>query len=101
MFVAIIHVHVKLEFIELFKAITQDNASNSIKEPGVARFDVYQQSDDPARFMLVEIYKSEQAPERHRETAHYARWRDKSAEMMAEPRSRVTYDIIYPPMAEW
>jgi autoinducer 2-degrading protein len=96
MFVAMVHVHVKKEFIEAFKIATLDNASNSIKEAGVARFDVYQQGDDPTRFTLVEIYRTEEAPTHHRETAHYARWRDTVAEMMVEPRTRTTYNIIYP-----
>jgi len=101
MLVAIVHAHVKPEYIEAFKTATLDNASNSINEPGVARFDVYQQSDDPGRFSLVEIYKSEDDPARHRETAHYARWRDTVAEMMAEPRTRITYNIVFPPVSEW
>jgi autoinducer 2-degrading protein len=101
MLVAIVHAHVKPEYIEAFKTATLDNASNSINEPGVTRFDVYQQSDDPGRFSLVEIYKSEDDPARHRETAHYARWRDIVAEMMAEPRTRITYNIVFPPVYEW
>ena len=101
MLVAIVHAHVKPEYIEAFKTATLDNASNSINEPGVARFDVYQQSDDPGRFSLVEIYKSEDDPARHRETAHYARWRDTVVEMMAEPRTRITYNIVFPPPSEW
>jgi autoinducer 2-degrading protein len=100
MFVAMVHAHVKTEFIENFKIATHDNARNSIKEPGVARFDVYQQMDDPGRFTLVEIYRSEDAPIHHRETAHYLRWRDAVAEMMVEPRTRVTYNILFPPEAE-
>jgi (4S)-4-hydroxy-5-phosphonooxypentane-2,3-dione isomerase len=98
MLVVIVHVHIKFEYIEAFKIATLDNASNSIKEPGVARFDVYQQSDDPTRFSLVEIYRSDDDPARHRETAHYARWRDAVVEMMAEPRTRLTYNIVYPPV---
>jgi len=101
MLVAIVHVHVKPEFIDSFKTATLDNASNSVNESGVARFDIYQQSDDPSRFSLVEIYRSEDAPAKHRETAHYARWRDTVAEMMVEPRTRITYDIVYPTTSEW
>jgi quinol monooxygenase YgiN len=101
MLVAIIQVHVKSECIQSFKLATLDNANNSITESGVSRFDVYQQSDDPTRFSLVEIYKTEDDPAKHRETAHYARWRDTVAEMMAEPRTRITYNIVFPPTAEW
>jgi autoinducer 2-degrading protein len=101
MLVAIINVHVIPEYIEGFKTASLDNASNSIKESGVIRFDVYQQSDDPSKFTLVEIYKSDDDPARHRETAHYARWRDAVAEMMAEPRRRTTHNVIFPPESEW
>ena len=101
MLVAIINVHVKPDHIEGFKNASLDNASNSIKEPGVIRFDVYQQSDDPSRFSLIEIYKTDDDPARHRETAHYARWRDTVAEMMVEPRTRSTHRIIFPPESEW
>lgn len=100
MFVAMVHVHVKSDYIEEFKVATHDNASNSIKEPGVARFDFYQQIDDPTRFTLVEIYRSEEAPVHHRETPHYLRWRDRVAEMMVEPRTRILYNIIFPSEAE-
>ena len=101
MLVAIVTAHVKSDNIEAFKTATLDNASNSIKEPGVVRFDVYQQTDDPTHFTLVEIYRTEDDPARHRETAHYLRWRDAVANMMAEPRSRTTYSIIFPPLSEW
>ena len=100
MFVAMVHVHVKPEFIEAFKVATLNNASNSVNEIGVARFDVYQQREDPTRFTLVEIYRSEEAPVHHRQTAHYLRWRDTVDEMMLEPRTRDTYNIVYPSEAE-
>jgi len=96
MFVVIVQAHVKPEFVEDFKSATMDNASNSIKEAGVARFDVYQERDDPTRFSLIEIYRTEDAPFKHRETAHYIRWRDKVADMLVEARTRVTYDILFP-----
>jgi len=101
MLVAIVNAHVKPEYIDAFKIATLDNASNSIQEPGVIRFDVYQQTEDPSRFTLVEIYRTENDPARHRETAHYVRWRDAVANMMAEPRSRTTSSIIFPPPSEW
>jgi (4S)-4-hydroxy-5-phosphonooxypentane-2,3-dione isomerase len=101
MFVVIVHARIKPESIEAFKDATQDNASNSIQEPGIARFDVYQQADDPTRFTLIEIYHSEDAPSKHRETTHYARWSTAVNDMMAEPRTKTTYNILYPPVSEW
>jgi autoinducer 2-degrading protein len=101
MLVAIINAHVKDDNIDQFRNATLDNAGHSIKEPGVIRFDVYQQTDDPSRFTLVEIYKTPDDPARHRETAHYLRWRDTVADMMAEPRTRNTYTVVFPPEDAW
>lgn len=100
MIVAMINVHVKPEYVDAFTSAIRENANNSIKEPGVARFDVYQQSDDPARFALIEIYRNEEAVTHHRESAHYIRWRDTVTEMMAELRVRTTYNIVFPTEAE-
>jgi quinol monooxygenase YgiN len=96
MLIVQVHVKVKPEFIEAFKEATITNARSSVQEPGIARFDVIQQADDPACFILVEVYRSNEATLRHKETAHYANWRDKVAAMMAEPRSSVKYSNIYP-----
>ena len=99
--IVLVHVHVKPEFVEAFKEASIDNASNSVKEPGIARFDVIQQSEDPTRFILVEIYKTADAPAAHKETAHYAKWRDTVAEMMAEPRQGIKYANIFPTDENW
>ena len=96
-----VHVNVKPEFLEDFKQATIENARNSVKEEGIARFDVIQQTDDPTKFILVEIYKTAQAPAAHKETAHYARWRDTVVEMMAEPRQGVKYVNVFPDDASW
>ena len=96
-----VHVHVKPEFVEAFKQATIENASNSVKEEGVARFDVIQLADDPTRFILVEVYKSVEASAAHKETAHYAKWRDTVAEMMAESRQGIKYGNIFPEDTGW
>ena len=96
-----VHVRVKPECVEAFKAATLENARNSVQEPGIARFDVIRQSGDPARFILVEVYRTPQAPAQHKETAHYATWRDTVAEMMAEPRTAVKYSNIFPADEGW
>ncbi len=96
-----VHVHVKPEFVEAFKQATLENASNSVLEEGIARFDVLQQNDDPTRFILVEVYKTVEAPAAHKETAHYAKWRDTVAEMMAEPRQGIKFNNIYPEDSGW
>ena len=93
--------NVKPEFVEAFKQATIENARTSVKEAGIARFDVIQQTDDPTKFILVEIYKTAPAPAAHKETAHYARWRDTVAEMMAEPRQGVKYVNVFPDDASW
>ena len=82
----IVHVsaRVKPESVEAFRQATIENAQNSIQEPGIARFDVVQQRDDTTRFVLVEVYQNEEAAAAHKETAHYQKWREAVAEMMAE-----------------
>ena len=101
MFIVHVHVHVKPECVEQFRRATLENARNSIAEPGVARFDVLRQMDDPARFLLVEVYRAPEDADRHKETAHYQTWRDTVAEMMAEPRSSVKYANVFPNDAGW
>lgn len=96
-----VHVRVKPDQIEAFKAATLANARASVQEPGIARFDVVQQSDDPTRFILVEVYRTPAAPAAHKETAHYATWRDAVAPMMAEPRSSVKFANVFPEDAKW
>jgi quinol monooxygenase YgiN len=99
----IVHVHVQVrpDCVDAFKRATLDNAAASIGEPGVVRFDVIQSRDDPTRFVLVEIYRDDQAPARHKETAHYATWRDGVAELMAAPRSSVKYEALFPEPTRW
>ncbi len=101
MLVVHVHVRVKPECIDAFKSATLANASASVREPGVARFDVMQQADDPTRFVLVEAYRNAKAPGAHKETAHYALWRDTVASMMAEPRTSVKYANMFPPDDQW
>ena len=101
MLIVHVHVHVKPEMVEAFKEATIENARNSVREPGIARFDVIQQQDDPARFILVEVYRTPEDAARHKETAHYPVWRDKVAEMMAEPRQGIKYNNVFPDDAGW
>lgn len=101
MLVVHVFVHVKPECVADFIAATRENARNSVQEPGIARFDVVQQQDDPTRFVLVEAYRTPEAPAAHKETAHYAAWRDTVAPMMASPRSSVKFTSLFPDDAGW
>ena len=101
MFIAHVFVHVKPNQVEAFKVASLENARNSVQEPGISRFDVLQQQDDPTRFVLVEVYRTPNDPAKHKETAHYAQWRDTVADMMAEPRSAVKYDNRFPDDEGW
>jgi autoinducer 2-degrading protein len=96
-----VHVRVKPECIDAFIEASLNNARSSVLEPGVARFDVIQQTDDPAQFVLVEVYRSSEDPARHKETAHYQLWRDTVAELMAEPRKGIRYENRFPEDPEW
>ena len=101
MYIVHVFARVKPDHVEAFRAATVENARNSVREPGVARFDVIRQQDDPARFVLVEVYRTSEDPARHKETAHYKKWRDAVADMMAEPRSAVKYTEVFPDEAGW
>jgi quinol monooxygenase YgiN len=96
-----VHVHVKAECIEAFAGASVENARCSIQEPGIARFDILQRTDDPARFILVEVYRTVEAAAAHKATPHYALWRDTVAEMMAEPRTSVKYANRFPDDDVW
>ena len=101
MFLVLVYAHVKNESIEAFKAASLENARNSVKEPGIARFDVIQAQHDPAHFLLYEAYQDEAAAAAHKETAHYKTWRDAVADMMAEQRRGVKYNSLFPDDANW
>jgi quinol monooxygenase YgiN len=96
-----VHIRIKPEHIDAFKAATIENATNSLKEPGVARFDFIQQADDPTRFVLTEVYRSPDDVARHRESAHYNAWAATVADMFAEPRTRTFYTNVFPADAGW
>lgn len=96
MLVVHVHVHVRPDCVEAFKTATLANAAASLREPGIARFDVMQQADDPTRFVLVEAYRTPAAPAAHKDTAHYATWRDTVAPMMAEPRASQKFANLFP-----
>lgn len=93
--------NVKADKVDSFKALTLENARQSIQEPGIARFDIIQQQDDPTRFVLVEVYRTTEDPARHKETAHYQKWRDAVADLMAEPRRSAKYSNIFPDDQDW
>lgn len=96
MLIVHVHIQVKPDSVEAFKSACIENSRNSLQEPGIARFDVLQQQDDPTRFMLVEIYRTAEAPAAHKQTAHYQKWADTVSDMMAVPRSSVKFDKVYP-----
>lgn len=101
MHVVHVHVHVKPETVAGFRQATIENARASVQEPGIARFDVVQQQDDATRFVLIEVYRTPDAPAAHRATAHYAKWRDTVEPMMAEPRQRAQFDAVFPDPQSW
>ena len=101
MLIVHVHVHVKPESVEEFTQATLENARASVQEPGIARFDVMQLEDDATRFVLTEVYRTPEAPAAHRETAHYAKWRDTVAPMMAGLRERALYKAVFPDPQGW
>src|SRR5262249_18498918 len=96
-----VYITVKPDCVEDFKQATIENARASRKEPGIARFDLLQQSDDPTKFVLVEVYRSVAAPAAHKETKHYAAWRERAEPLMAAPRTRQQYTNVSPGDEGW
>ena len=96
MYIVQVHVTVEEDAVQLFKTATVENAKNSIKEPGIAKFDVLQQKDDPSRFVLIEVYQDEEAAMAHKRTEHYLEWRSVVEDLMAEPRYSIKYTNVFP-----
>jgi quinol monooxygenase YgiN len=101
MLVVHVFVHVKSDQVEAFRAASIENAKESVREMGIARFDVIQQQEDPTRFVLVEVYRAPSDPARHKETTHYQIWLDAVESMMAEPRTSVKYNSVFPGQDGW
>jgi (4S)-4-hydroxy-5-phosphonooxypentane-2,3-dione isomerase len=101
MLIVHVHIHVRTESVQAFCEATIENARNSVRESGIAKFDVVQQIDDPTRFVLVEAYHDEAATKAHKETPHYVKWRDTVASMMAETRTSVKFTNLFPDDQEW
>lgn len=96
MTVTLVHVQVKPEFIQLFIETTRENHQKSVLESGNFRFDILQDAEDPGKFVLYEAYASEEAVKAHKETAHYAKWRDTVSDWMAKPRQGVKHQLLFP-----
>jgi (4S)-4-hydroxy-5-phosphonooxypentane-2,3-dione isomerase len=96
MLVVQVYLKIKEKDILSFIDATKENASKSLKEPGIIRFDVQQNLEDPHQFLLTEIYKNIEATLDHKKTAHYKKWRFSVENMMAEPRYSVKYHKIFP-----
>ena len=96
MLILIVHIHIKTDRVEAFREATMENGRNSLQEPGIVRFDVLQQTDDPTRFVLYEVYRDSAASAAHKETAHYHAWIAKVDDMFAEPRTRALYTNVFP-----
>jgi quinol monooxygenase YgiN len=101
MLIVHVHVRVKPDSVADFRQATIENARSSVQESGIARFDVVQQQDDATRFVLIEVYRTPEAATAHKDTAHYAKWRDAVAPMMAEPRQSRKYDTVFPDPQDW
>ena len=101
MFIVHVFVQVKRDRVDEFVKASLENARNSVQEQGIARFDVIQQQDDETRFVLVEVYRTPDDAVKHKETAHYGKWRDTVADMMAEPRKGIKYDNLFPDDSGW
>jgi quinol monooxygenase YgiN len=101
MLILVVHIRIKAEHVEAFREATIENARHSLQEPGVAQFDCLQQTDEPTRFVLYEVYRDSAATVAHKATAHYGTWLAKVDHMFAEPRTRALYQNVYPADQDW
>ena len=101
MYIVLVNVRVKPDQVDAFKFVSMDNARDSRMESGIARFDVIQQADDPTRFVLIEAYRTSDDPAKHKETAHYNRWREAVEPLLAEPRTRTVFASVFPEDQDW
>jgi len=99
--IVVVNVAVKPECVEAFKEASKANSAGSLGEPGVLRFDVLQQHDDPTKFVLYEVYRTPEAVAAHKETAHYLLWRDTVGPMMAAPRVGARFVNVAPADSAW
>lgn len=95
MHIILVSVRVKPAQIDAFRLVASENAQKSLTEPGLIHFDVLQQSDDPTRFTLYEVYRDDAARDAHRETAHYGEWREAIKSLLAEPLEIVQYEAVH------
>lgn len=101
MLIYMVHVNVRDGDIQAFIKATTENAKKSINEPGIIRFDICQQDEDPKRFLMIEVYKDKDAVDAHKATSHYLKWRDAVEPMMADKRLGVRYKEIFPDISSW
>ena len=101
MFIVHVNIQIRPGSEDAFIEASLANGRQSVQEPGIARFDVLRDTADPSRFLLVEVYRHPDDQLRHRETAHYAVWRDTVADMMAVPRVASKYQNLFPDDGGW
>lgn len=101
MLIVQVSIQVKSDCIDAFIEATRANASASVNEPGIARFDFTQRTDDPTQFQLLEVYRDHDAPAAHKATEHYQTWRDTVASMMAAPRESAKFHNLFPDDKGW
>lgn len=101
MHVLLVSIRVKPENSEQFIQVTRENVRETLKEPGVLRFDLLRQADDPGHFVLFEVYRKAEDHAQHRETEHYKRWNAVADPMMTEARTRVIYESVFPKESGW
>ena len=101
MLVVHVYIEVKPNRIKDFIEASIMNARESLKEPGIARFDLLQDKENPRKFVLNEVYRTNEAPASHKQTAHYKQWNEAVAEMMAGARKKRIYDNVFPQDGEW
>jgi autoinducer 2-degrading protein len=83
MYVLVVSAKVKPEQRGRFLEAIEDNAVRSVRdEPGCLRFDVVVDNDDPHHYL---VYRDQDAFAAHRDSEHFARWRQAAEVCLSEP----------------
>lgn len=73
---------VKPESIDALKPIFQAVVTGSQEEEGCISYNLYQDINDPAKFVMVEEWKSQAAIDFHNNTEHFKTFKAASADMI-------------------
>jgi quinol monooxygenase YgiN len=101
MYIFQVHHFIKPDQIDSYKAATLENARQTILEPGVLRFDVFQDAQNPAHFSLLEVYRDLAARDAHLQTEHFLKWKDVYLQTQERKGNGDEFNALFPDGSAW